>query len=139
MKTFLSRQLQHGLSLTSDHKQRGQAGQDPFLYQKENLLRLQLPGLSSLPGPGPGVVIPPHFQGGPGFPGPGFHFRGFPGNFGPGRLPPMRWIESVSLVLEVSDDRILIRFHPGFAEKPHFPAPPGYPPLLGGEANISLR
>ena len=82
------RQLQHGLSLTSDHKlrgQSGQSGQDLFLHQKENLVKM--PGLSSLPGPG--VMVPPHFQGAQ-FPGPGFHFRGFPGNFGPGRLPPMR-------------------------------------------------
>ena len=101
MKTDFSRQLQHGLSLTSDHKLRGQTGQDHFLYQKENLLKMQLPGLTNIPGPG--VMMPPHFQGGQ-FPGPAFHFRGFPGNFGPGRLPPMRWLENVSLA-EISDDR----------------------------------
>ena len=75
-------QLQHGLSLASDHKLRSQQpAQDPFLYQKV----CQVPGLS----PGPGVLLPPHFQGAGQFPG--LQFRGFPHNFGAGRLPPIRW------------------------------------------------
>ena len=120
-------QLQHGLSLTSDQKLRSQP-QDPFLYHKEHLLKMQqLPGLN----PMPGVMIPPHFQGGP---FPGFQFRGFPGNFGAGRLPPIRFRLSTQYVVTVF---LIVRFHSGFGEKAHFP-PAGFPPLLG-DSNISLR
>ena len=105
-------QLQHGLSLASDHKLRTKA-QDPFLYQK-----LPGPGL----GPVPGVMIPPHLQAGGQFPA--FQFRGFPNNFGAGRLPPIRFHPG---------------FGEKFSGPPGYPAPPHPPPLLGGDPNISLR
>ena len=115
----VSFQLQHGLLLTNDNKQRV-PNPDMFMYQKENLLKMHLSGAgaSQLPG----VMLPPHFHNQL----PGLQFRGFPPNLGPGRFPPLR-------------------FHPSFVDKPPFPPPPGVhhpnPPGFHhlGDHNISLR